>query len=152
MKSLDIDWGDGGPIQSLGAVTGTQAVSHTYSAARTYTITATATDVAGGSAKVSTTVAVIQAPPPTINISYSPVPAKAGTQVIITVQITAPQGLSIVNSTITFGDGTSAGLGGGSTSAQPHVYTAAGTYTVTVTVTDTSGQTTTGFTSVSVGT
>jgi hypothetical protein len=151
MKSLDIDWGDGGPIQSLGAVTGTQAVSHTYASPRTYTITATAMDVAGGSARVSTTVAVIQAPPPTINISYSPVPAKAGTQVTFTVQITAPQGLSIVNATINFGDGGSAGLGGGSTSSQPHTYVNVGTYTVTVTVTDTSGQTTTGFTSVSVG-
>jgi hypothetical protein len=149
IKELFVTWGDG-LTDNLGAVSGEQTVVHTYARAGSYPITGTVTDVAGGTARVSTSVTVIPVPAPTISITYSPVPAKVNGQTIISVQITIAPGLSVLNATINFGDGTSAGLGGGTSASQPHVYTVTGTYTVTVTVTDSSGQTTSGFTSVSV--
>jgi hypothetical protein len=154
MKSLDIDWGDGGPIQSLGAVTGTQAVSHTYLAARTYTITATATDVAGGSARVSTSVSVIAVPRPTVIVTPTPQSAPGGTTVSFNIQITAASGLAISNVVIDFGDGTSQQLGGATgTIVLTHPYAAGPrTLNVVVTVTDATGQSTVGTTTVSITT
>jgi PKD repeat protein len=64
--------------------------------------------------------------------------------------VTAPQGIGIVSTTIDFGDGTSASLGGATSASQPHTYPASGNFPVTVTVTDTTGTTTVGSTIITV--
>jgi PKD repeat protein len=151
VRSLTVTWGDGSLDQPLGAVSGAQIVSHVYTVARTYAVTATVTDAAGNSNMAQTAVVVIPVPRPTIIITYSPVPAHVNTQTTFSIQITFAAGIGAVDTAINFGDGTSADLGGATTASEPKVYTAQGTYTVTVTVTDTSGQTTLGTTSVSVG-
>lgn len=150
VRDVRVTWGDGGS-QSLGALSGSQVVSHVFSSDGTYSVSATVTDSAGNVSSVSTTVTVIPVPQPTIVITYSPVPARVNTQTTINILVTVPQGISVRSTAINFGDGTSANLGGATSAAVPHVYTLQNTYTVTVTVQDTAGQTTVGFTSVSVG-
>jgi len=149
VRDVRVTWGDGGS-QSLGAIT-SQVVSHVFGSDGTYTVSATVTDSAGNVSTVSTTVTVIPVPQPTIVITFSPVPARVNTQTTISILVTVPQGISVRSTAINFGDGTSANLGGATSAAVPHVYTAQGTYTVTVTVQATAGQPTVGFTSVSVG-
>ena len=151
VRSLTVTWGDGSPDQPLGAVSGAQIVSHVYTRAGTYVVSATVTDASGNSNTAQTAVVVIPVPRPTIIITYSPVPAHQNTATTFSIQITFAAGIGAVDTSITFGDGQSADLGGATTASEPHVYATTGAFTVTVTVTDTSGQTTLGTTSVSVG-
>jgi PKD repeat protein len=150
IRNLTIDWGDGSPTQSLGAISSAATASHVYHTPGTYVLTGTLTDSLGNVVAQSSPVTVIPVPRPTIIITPSPVPGHVGTQTTITIQVTLPTGISVQDLTINFGDGTSADLGGATSAAVPHVYTAVGTYTVTVTVTDTSGQVTIGTTAVSI--
>ena len=99
---------------------------------------------------MSTSVAVIPVPRPTIIITPSPVPGHVSAQTTLQIQVTLPSGISVQDLTINFGDGQSADLGGATSASVPHVYTATGTFTVTVTVLDTTGQMTTGTTAVSI--
>lgn len=152
VRELVVQWGDG-TTDNLGAVSGEQTVSHVYRSAGNFTLTATVTDVAGGTARVSTAVAVIPVPRPTIIITPTPQSAPSGTTFQFRIEITAPSGLAITNVVIDFGDGTTQSLGGatGVLPAVPHTYTGAPrTFSVTVTVTDSSGQTTVGSAIVSI--
>ena len=112
---------------------------------------ATVLDAGGNSITVSTSVTVIPVPRPTIIITPSPVPGKVNTQTTLSIQVTLPNGISVQDLQIDFGDGQSADLGGATSASVPHVYTSTGTFTVRVTVVDTSGQTTVGTTAVSIG-
>ncbi len=151
IRDVTVDWGDG-KGQDLGAVTGDAAVAHVYVSPGTYTIAATATDAAGNVTRVTSAVVVIPVPKPGIQVTQSPTPGKVGAQTTLTILVTVPTGLSVQDLAIDFGDGTRADLGGATSAAVPHVYTAIGTYTVTVTVVDTSGQTTVGTAVVSIST
>ncbi|MGE3509664.1 MAG: PKD domain-containing protein [Vicinamibacterales bacterium] len=145
VRELVVQWGDG-TTDNLGAVSGEQTVSHVYRSAGNFTLTATVTDVAGGTARVSTAVAVIPVPRPTIIITPTPQSAPSGTLFQFRIEITAPNGLAITNVVIDFGDGTTQALGGASGLIQV-LHTYSGTprsFNVTVTVTDSSGQTTVG--------
>jgi PKD repeat protein len=150
VRDLSVNWGDGSGVQSLGAVTGTAAVTHVFRLAGTYLVSGTVLDASGNSSTVSTSVSVIPVPRPTIIITPSPVPGRAGTQTTLQIQVTLPNGISVQDLKIDFGDGQSADLGGASTASVPHVYTSQGTFTVTVTVLDTTGQVTTGTAAVSI--
>lgn len=150
VRDVVVNWGDG-TTESLGSITGSAQVFHVFKNDGTFTVSATVSDVAGGTNRASTSIVVIPVPRPTIQITSSPVPGKVNTQTTISIQITVPSGIGISETVLNFGDGTSANLGGAQSAAQPHVYTVQGTYTVTVTVTDTSGQTTVGNAIVSIG-
>jgi PKD repeat protein len=151
VRNVSVDWGDGGAVQDLGAISGTATVSHVFKTAGSYVIKGTVTDIGGNSSSVSTSVTVIPVPRPTIIITPSPVPGHVNTQTTLSIQVTLASGISVQDLSITFGDGGSADLGGASSAAVPHVYTTQGTFTVTVTVLDSSGQTTVGTTAVSIG-
>lgn len=157
VKDLRVSWGDG-LTTDLGAVTGKAIASHVYTSAGTYTISATLTDTAGNVQTITTSVTVIPVPKPTIIITPSPVPGHVGAQTTLTIQVTVPTGIGVQDMRIDFGDSSIcncnsvADLGGATSAAVPHVYTAVGTYTVTVTITDTSGQTTVGTAVVSIAT
>lgn len=152
IRDVTVSWGDGSLSQSLGAFTGNDVVSHVFTRAGTFTISATLTDSSGNINTVSTSVTVIPVPKPTIIITPSPVPGHAGSQTTLSVQVTVPVGIGVQDMKIDFGDGTSSDLGGATSAAVPHVYTAVGTYTVTVTILDTTGTTTTGTAVVSIAT
>jgi hypothetical protein len=149
VRDVTLNWGDG-QTQDLGALSGTSSVTHIFRNAGTYIITGTVLDAAGNSTQVSTSVAVIPVPRPTIIITPSPVPGHVGAQTTLQIQVTLPSGISVQDLTINFGDGQSADLGGATSASVPHVYTATGTFTVTVTVLDTTGQITTGTAAVSI--
>ncbi len=151
VRDLSVNWGDGSGIQDLGAVTGTAAVTHVFRAAGTYVVTGTVLDASGNKSTVSTSVTVIPVPLPTIIITPSPVPGHVNTQTTLTIQVTVPNGVSVQDLQIDFGDGQSADLGGATSAAVPHVYTTTGTFTVQVTVRDTTGQVTIGRTAVNIG-
>jgi len=151
VRDLSVNWGDGSGVQSLGAVTGTAAVTHVFRIAGTYLVSGTVLDASGNSSTVSTSVTVIPVPRPTIIITPSPVPGKVNTQTTLQIQVTLPNGISVQDLSINFGDGQTADLGGATSASVPHVYTSTGTFTVTVTVLDTTGQTTIGTAAVSVG-
>lgn len=151
VRNVSINWGDGSAAQDLGAISGTVTVSHVYKTAGNYVINGTVTDVNGVSSNVSTSITVIPVPRPTIIITPSPVPGHVNTQTTLSIQVTLASGISVQDLSISFGDGASADLGGASSASVPHVYTTQGTFTVTVTVLDSSGQTTTGTTAVSIG-
>jgi hypothetical protein len=127
-----------------------------YSKADTYLISGTVTDAAGNSSTVSTSVTVIPVPRPTIIVTPSPSSQTVNGTITFNIQITAPAGIGIVSTTIDFGDGRSAVLGGASSASVPHRYNSGpapegpGTKVVTVTVVDTSGETTIGTTSVTI--
>ena len=150
ISNVAVSWGDG-RTENLGSISGSQSVAHVFTSDGTFRISATVTDVAGGTNTASTSIVVIPVPRPTILINSSPIPARVNTQTTIIIQITVPTGIGISETVVNFGDGTSASLGGAQSASPTHVYTAQGTVTVTVTVTDTSGQTTVGSTTISVG-
>ena len=126
MKDVTVNWGDGGAVQDLGAISAATTVSHVFRTAGTYVISATIVDIGDNRSSVSTSVSVIPIPQPTIVITPSPVPGKVGTQTTLTILVTLPAGVSVQNLSIDFGDGQTASLGGAASASVPHVYTAHG--------------------------
>ncbi len=150
ITDFTIDWGDG-DRRSFGAVTGALPISHVYSAAGTFLITATATDAAGNRTPTASAVTVIPVSRPTIQITKSPTNPEVGDEVTFSIQVTTTPGIGVQNVTVNFGDGTAPEEIGGATSATvTHTYAVANTYTVQVFVVDTTGQTTRGTTTVTV--
>jgi hypothetical protein len=153
VRDVTVNWGDG-DTQSLGAITGTQPVAHVYGAAGTYLIRAAVTDASGNLTTVSTAVSVVPVPRPTIIITPTPQSAPGGSNISFQIRIDVPAGIAVQSAVIDFGDGFSQSLGGASGIVTvTHPYPAGvRTYTVIVTVTDSSGQTTSGTTTVSITT
>jgi adhesin/invasin len=149
VRSLIVNWGDG-IVQDLGAISGSQTVSHVYDSDDTFVITATVEDASGNTTSVSTSVTVIPITRPTVLVTPSPQTVTVGGTVTFIIQVTVPPGIGIVRTAINFGDGTTSELGGASSVSVPHPYAATGTFTVTVSVTDTAGQVTEGTTVVTV--
>jgi hypothetical protein len=139
IRSVVVDWGDGTVPQNLGAISAATTVSHVYTRADTFTITATVTDNTGQSSSSSTSVTVQRA---VVNVSFTnpPPTAQVGASVSFQVAVTNTNNVPIVRVVVSFGDGQSATLpaSGGTAS---HVYSAAGSFTVTATATDQTGGT-----------
>ncbi len=140
MRDVVVNWGDGSPTQNLGPVTGATTVSHAFSRADSYTVTATATDQIGqqGTGSFSVNVSRVL---PIVPITCPTAAQVVGVPGAYTVTPPATSTFPIQNVTVDFGDGTSRNLGqitGVTTFSK--TYTAEGGYTVTATVTDTSGQ------------
>jgi hypothetical protein len=127
---------DQGTLSPVSSVTNSSGVAQT-ALATTQAATVTATVGAKtGTVKV-TTVAL-----PTISITGPATSPSAGLPATFTVNVAAGAGAAVVTSvTVSFGDGTTVGLGAptGSISV-PHTYAASGSFTVTGRVTDASGQ------------
>jgi hypothetical protein len=149
VRELRITWGDG-DAQNLGAVSGSQSVSHVYEEAGSYIVTATVVDVAGISQTVSSTVTVIPVPRPAINVTPTPPTQIAGGVINFNIQVTVAPGIGVVRTRILFGDGEVRELGGAVTITVAKVYATPGQYTVRVLVTDTTNQETEGTTTVSI--
>jgi len=145
IQSVRVDFGDG-QTQILGAITGPVGLTHTYSRAGGYTITATATDVNGQTGVSSVAFVVAEAPLPNVTLSASPnpVPIASNGLTTITVGATAPTGGAAIRSVVVrLANGTViySGTGGGSFAYQFGTFPGGTTYTLTATVTDSLGNT-----------
>src|SRR4051812_21594876 len=70
IRNVTVDFGDGAQ-QSLGAISGSTPVQHTYTEAGTYTVRATATDASGFNEQVATAMTVLPGQPPSVIITAS---------------------------------------------------------------------------------
>lgn len=139
VQNVVVDFGDGTPTVTLGAISSATAVSHVYERGNTYTVTATIVDTAGFRSTSSTIATVLRA---NINVSVtaSASAGTVGTPITFTVTVTNPSNLPIQNVGLSFGDGTFTTLGptGGSVSK---TYATSGTFVVTATAEDSRGDT-----------
>jgi PKD repeat protein len=125
------DFGDG--TSATGRI-----VTHTFTAARSYTVTLTVTDAAGSTASNARTVDVSAVAAPAVTLTVSPNPPLSGQTAVFTATATPAARHSIVRYEWDFGDGTT------QTTTVPtvtHTYANLGTYVARVTATDDVGQT-----------
>jgi Big-like domain-containing protein/PKD domain-containing protein len=143
IRNVTVNWGDGTPIQDLGAITGSNQVSHTYGSTGSFTITGTVTDSFGTSVPVSTTVIVNPRPQPVVTLTGPTTTPTAGTDTAFTGSVApaANSGAVIQSVVMDYGDGTTQPLGAitGTSIALHHVYVTSGTFTATLTATDSNG-------------
>ncbi len=86
IRDVTVDFGDG-DRQSLGALSGSTTLSHTYNDAGTYNVRATAFDASGFSEQVGTSVSVLPGQPPAVTITASNNNPSVGETVILTAQV-----------------------------------------------------------------
>jgi hypothetical protein len=87
IRDVSVSWGDG-QTQSLGALAGSQAATHTFLEPRTYTVRATATDTSGFSETVSAPITVLPAQPPTVQVTPSNLTPALNETIIVRAQVT----------------------------------------------------------------
>jgi len=83
IQNVTVDFGDGRQ-QSLGAISGSTTVQHTFAEAGTYNVRATATDASGFSEQVGTAMTVLPGQPPSVIITASNNNPSVGETVIFT--------------------------------------------------------------------
>jgi len=144
--TVDVDWGDGSThtrasSSSQGSL-GSQ--SHTYADNGTYTVTVEVTDKDDGNGSAKFQVSVANLPPTIGDITVSPTPVAANSEVGASAGFTDPGTLDTHTALWDWGDGTTSSgtvteSSGSGTAAGTHTYTSAGIYTVILTVTDKDG-------------
>jgi len=86
IRDVTIDFGDG-ERRSLGAITGSATIQHTYLVEGTYTVSATANEASGFSETVSTAVTILPGQPPAVIITASNNNPSIGETVIFTATV-----------------------------------------------------------------
>lgn len=137
VRNVVIDWGDGSQ-QSLGALSGSTSIQHTYTTPSTYIVTATALEASGFSEQVSTSVTVLPGQPPAVTITASNNNPSVGETVIFTATVSGATS-TILSYEWNFGAGaipaTSVTTGNRATAS----YTTTGTKIITVRVIQATG-------------
>jgi hypothetical protein len=165
VRNVHVDWGDG-TSQDLGAITGNSIVTHPFliassSSRPSYQVVATLTDSSNNTVTVSTSVTVVETPPPTIILTPSVPSTHTDTvPVNLQIQVTPPSGVSIIQIRIQWGDGNENVVpGGNGTTSHSHPYDAKptspppagpGAKTITVSATDTLQHVSTATTSINI--
>jgi hypothetical protein len=142
IREVTLDFGDRDRL-SLGALTGSTTVSHTYEEAGTYTVTATATDVSGERSTTITVINVQPATPLVVTLTTDSQPL-VNTPTSIQVRV-SPESTLIARYEYDFGDGTTAVLNSSQTN---HIYTSVGRKTIRVTAVTVDGRRATGQTEI----
>jgi hypothetical protein len=143
VRDVVVNFGDG-RSQSLGALSGSTTIPHTYSEAGTYVVTATATEASGFTESVSTGVTVLPGQPPSVIVTPSNSNPSVGETVILTAQVSGNTS-TIIRYEWNFGAGAtppSAVTSGNRASAS---WGSTGTKVITVTVVQATGPTGEGF-------
>ncbi len=145
VTNVKVNWGDGGTT-SLGAITGSTTVQHTYNNEGSFTVTATATDSSGNSESVSTVMIVLPAPPVQVTLQASSTQPTKNQTVTFTATVgTLPAGAVIQRYDWNFGDGATTTTSSGNAS---HIYSTTGPKDISVTVTLSNGSAGQGLTSI----
>jgi hypothetical protein len=104
VRDVTVDFGDGSS-RSLGAISGSTTVSHTYTESGSYGVSATATEASGFTERVSTSVTILPGQPPGVIIQASS--AAPTVNQIITLTANVSGATSTIQRYIwDFGDGT----------------------------------------------
>jgi hypothetical protein len=129
VRDVTVDFGDGFE-QSLGAISGSTTVQHTYNTAGSFPVTATATEASGFTERVSTSVTILPGQPPGVIIT--PSSSAPTVNQIITLTATVSGATSTIQRYIwDFGDGTTRITTGPQTTKS---YSTTGTKVIQVTV------------------
>ena len=148
VRDVTIDFGDG-TSQSLGAISGSTTIQHTYQTEGTYSVRATATEASGFTEQVSTSITILPGQPPAIIITASNNNPTIGETVIFTATVSGATS-TILRYEWDFGDGaiprTAQTTGNRATAS----YTTLGTKVITVRVVQASGPSGEGTTAVTV--
>lgn len=145
LRSLSVDFGDGGRVDASPGSSTSMTVQHVYLSPGVYAVTAIATDTNGDTGSTSTAVNVSRSLPPTVNVTVTPAPPlHASTPITFSVTgavatAGAPANTFIQALSINFGDGTSFEFGNTTTGSVQHVYPVPGQYTVTARAIDSNG-------------
>jgi hypothetical protein len=145
VQNVTVNFGDGSS-QSLGAISGSTTVSHTYDEADTYNVRATATEASGFTEQVATSVTILPGQPPSVIVSASPANPTVNARVTLTATVSGATS-TIQSYQWDFGDGRTA------TTTSPQIqvsYAQAATYTVIVTVNQATGPSGQGLTTITV--
>ena len=106
VRDVTVDFGDG-TSQSLGAISSSTSIQHTYNVAGTYQVRATATEASGFTETVSTSVTILPAQPPGVVITASDPTPNINQIFTLTVTVTGATS-TIQRFEWDFGDGTTA--------------------------------------------
>jgi len=138
ITNVRIDFGDG-TARSLGALSGSTTIQHTYVTSGTFEVTATATQSTGDQETVGTSITILPAQPPSVLIAVSPQSPQVNTQAIVTATVSGATS-TIQSFTFNFGDPTAIPPSVTGTSNQATVrYTTTGPKVIIVTVTQAAG-------------
>lgn len=86
VRDVTVDFGDGA-VQSLGSISGSTTIQHTYAEAGTYGVRATATEASGFTEQVSTAITILPGQPPGVIITASNNNPGVGETVIFTATV-----------------------------------------------------------------
>jgi large repetitive protein len=86
VRDVTVNFGDG-RTQSLGALSGSTTVPHTYTESGTYVVTATAVEASGFTESVSTGVTILPGQPPSVIVTPSNSNPSVGETVILTATV-----------------------------------------------------------------
>jgi hypothetical protein len=142
VQSLVLDFGDGAR-ETRTNVTGSAGFTHTYQQAGGFTVTATATDVAGNTGVSSDGIVINHAPLPTVTLTASDSNPNVNETFTMSVSATPSNPNTPIRSVVVrTDDGTVlySGTGSGTFAVR---FTSQGTRTVTASATDAAGQTAT---------
>jgi hypothetical protein len=134
VRDVTVDFGDGAR-QSLGAISGSTTVQHTYPIPDTYTVTAIATEASGFTEQVSTSVTILPAQPPGVIVTPSTTTPTVNQVFTVTANVSGATS-TIQQYQWDFGDGRTRTTTGPQTTIS---YPVIGTKTIQVTVVQATG-------------
>jgi hypothetical protein len=136
VTNVRLDFGDG-EVRSLGAISGSTTIQHTYQSAGTFEVTATATQATGDQESVSTAITILPAQPPGVIITASDTTPSVNQTITLTATVSGATS-TILSYAWDFGDGSTATTTGNQVT-KAYALAAVGSRTITVTVTQASG-------------
>jgi hypothetical protein len=148
IRDVTVDFGDGSQV-SLGAISGSTTIQHTYAEAGSYTVRAIATEASGFVEPVSTSITILPGQPPSVTITASNNNPGIGEIVTFTANVSGATS-TIVRYEWNFGQGAvpaTAETGGNRATA---TYTTAGSKVITVRVVQATGPSGDGLTVINV--
>jgi len=148
IRDVTVDFGDGRE-QSLGAISGSTTIQHTYAVPDTYTVRATATEASGFTEQVSTSITILPGQPPAVIITASNNNPSIGETVIFTATVSGATS-TILRYEWDFGNGSNPRTAVTTGNRATTTYESGGTKVITVRVVQASGPSGEGTTSITV--